>query len=223
MKRILILLSILLVLLIPSFTISQPINPVIKRPFMSSVSIVDNTSQVFGSGIIIEKGCKLYVLTASHVIEYMIAKKKKVHVQVSINYGVIIPVKIIKMDLDLDLVLLSGPKKVKGHTNWAVRLANSSPLIGDTVWMVSSPNGRKNTVTKGILSNVILHQRKGRKKSILLFGTTAEGFFASSGAGVFNNRGELIGIFHMIVSSRFGVLPGANYSVALPQLKEFLK
>lgn len=222
MKRILILLSILLALLIPSFAVSQPINPVIKRPYLSSVSIMDKNSQVFGSGIIIEKKCKLYVLTAAHVIEHMRKKKKQIHIEISINYGTIIPVKVIKMDLDLDLALLSGPKKIKGHM-WGVSLADSNPLIGDTVWMISSPNGRKNTVTKGILSNVILHKRPGRKRNILLFGTTALGFFASSGAGVFNDRGELIGIFHMIVFSRFGVLPGANYSVALPQLKEFLK
>lgn|GEM_PF-3082208 len=221
MKRILVILSLLLVLLVPSFANSQPVNPKIKRPFVSSVSITDRNGNIFGSGVIIERNCKVQVLTASHVISYMQKKKKKIHMVTTFYIGVI-PLKLIKQNKDYDLALLGSTKHIKAAGVF-VRLATSSPFIGDTVWMISSPGGRAAVVTRGILSNFMLHKRKGRNKTIILFGTTASGFFASSGGGLFNDNGDLIGIFHMIVSSKLGVLPGGHYSVSLPYLVKFLK
>jgi len=222
LKHTLILLSILLSLLIPSLTASQPLNPVIKRPFLSSVSVTDSSGNIIGSGVIIDRKCKLQVLTAAHVIEYMQKKKKNIYVLSPIRFG-LVPMKVIKIDSNIDLALLSGIKKTKTTKNIAVRLAVSMPLLGDTVWMISSPSGHHNIITKGILSHLLIHKRKGKTKKILLFGTTATGFFASSGGGLFNKNGDLIGIFHMIISTRFGVLPGGYYSVSLPHIVNFLK
>lgn len=240
MKRILCLLVTLCILFLSNVALVQPINPVIKKPYLASVVIVDKTVNVFGSGVVIRNGLKLQVLTAAHVIEGIMEKKKKIYV-LSIEYRKPIPVILFKIDHNDDLALLSLPKntytiekackkdyfsvaKLEPRIRSYVSVATKMPFLGDTVWMVSSPRGHFNTITRGILSNLILHKRLKHKRHILLFGTTADGYYASSGGGLFNNNQELIGIFHMIwKNGKGGILPGGFYSVSLVHIVKFLK
>ena len=152
-------------MLVPSATFSQPINLKIKKPYFASVAITNHKGEIFGSGVIIEKDCKLRVLFAAHVIEHMKKKNKKIYLMTSIHLG-LISAKVLKIDHDIDLALLGGLKKIKDSPNTFVKLAKRLPFIGDTIWMISSPRGKYNTVTKGILSNIMIHRRQNKKKNI---------------------------------------------------------
>lgn len=210
----------------PSMTFSQGssiVNSQIRKPFYSSVAIVNKKNHIAGSGVIVEKNCKVFVLTAAHVIEHMRKKYgKDIYIQSSFSLTKI-KAKVVKLDSTYDLARLDVPSLRKMYGTF-VRLANFPPLIGDTVWMISSPNGYMNRVTKGIMSGIKVSPRKNKKIPIMLISTTALGYFASSGAGLFNNRGEVIGIFHQIEGTKkYGRMPGGNYSVALPHVLNFLK
>ena len=76
MKSLISLLLLLIVFVFPINITAQPVNPKIKRQYMSSVAITDKTGTIAGSGVIIQKGCELRVLTAAHVIEYMNKEKE---------------------------------------------------------------------------------------------------------------------------------------------------
>jgi len=198
------------------------INAKIYTQYNASVSITDSSRKIYGSGVVVKKGKDIFVLTAAHVIEHMQKKKIDLYILPSFNAS-LVRVKIAKLNSLTDLAKLNIQEDKKKF-KWFVKLAKSPPLIGDTVWMISSPKGDANLVTKGIVSKHLAFFKKKHKKYIVVTSITASGFFGSSGGGVFNDHGELIGIFHMISHIfGYGKLPGGNYAVSLLHLKEFLK
>lgn len=132
------------------------------------------------------------------------------------------PMKVMKTDGKKDLALLMGLSREKTNGPGA-NLAEYSPNIGDTVWVIGTPLSTKATVTKGIISNFIWEKSSKR----LTYRFTAPVFFGNSGGGVFNEKGELIGVSDSITYFRLNMfsvmlVPGANYAVALEEIKKFL-
>jgi len=201
---------------------SKFVNPKILNQYNASVSIGDITGNIFGSGTVIKKDDKIFVITAAHVIEGF--KKRKIAPHIITRYFTKpIKAKIVKMNSARDLALLKmsiRDSKIK----WFAKISTSHPRIGDHVWLIGSPHDQPNTVTDGVVSRRMIFARKGYKERITIMGSTAHGFFGSSGGGVFNDKGELIGVFNVIAHIfGYGHLPGGNYFIPLQYLQDFLK
>lgn len=193
----------------------------LKRPYRSNVSIVDKKGNISGAGVIIYNGKNKYmtILSAAHVIVSMQKKKKDIYIQTFYDAPKrkVVP---IKMDTNKDLVLLQAIQKEKKDGPYA-ELARTFPLIGERVWVIGAPLGDEGTAVWGVLSNVT-----NKNKNRTLYKTSAPIFFGNSGGGMYNVKGELIGILHAKQFAKIGffLIPvaGGGYAISLPTIRKFL-
>jgi len=223
MKKILALILCLFLASCYTFNRSGFVNQKIEDMYFSSVSVTNNVGKSSGSGTIIwnKGGDYMMVITSAHVIKSMQKRKKAIHITFTYS-SAIKPMKVVKLDEKKDLALLMGYAKEVSDGPY-VRVATKSPNIGDTVWAIGTPMSVKSTVTKGNLSNFVWEEKPKR----LTYRFTADVFFGNSGGGVFNERGELVGVVDSISYLRMSVfssmlIPGGNYAVGLEEIRKFL-
>lgn len=108
---------------------------------------------------------------------------------------------VIWVDPDHDLALL----RVKGLSLPAVGLdASSAPSVGEEVLAIGSPEGLEETLSEGIVSGLRRYQ------GAYVVQTSAPISPGSSGGGLFDVRGRLVGI------TTFGLVDGEDLNFALP-------
>ncbi len=91
---------------------------------------------------------------------------------------------VIKIDKTVDLALLRIPKQRNTRLE-ILKLSQIKPKIGDKVFIVGHSLGVYYNLTKGIISNL---------DDIIVMVVDAMTTFGNSGGGVFDTKGELIGI-----------------------------
>ncbi|UDG81026.1 Periplasmic pH-dependent serine endoprotease DegQ [Candidatus Hartigia pinicola] len=143
--------------------------------------------EVLGSGVIIDEK-KGYILTNNHVID------GADQIQIQLNDGREINVKLIGKDSQTDIALLkiTREKDIKNLT--AVSIADSDKLrVGDFAVAVGNPFGLGQTATSGIISAL---GRSGLNLEGLenFIQTDASINRGNSGGALVNLNGELIGI-----------------------------
>jgi serine protease Do len=153
-----------------------------------------------GSGIVIERDGKFFVVTNRHVIKYSSLS----NVRIKLSDGRQIVPSQVWADRETDIAILAVPSK---NLIPAI-IGNSDKLeIGDFVLAVGSPFGLSHSVTYGIIS------AKGRRDLQLGDdGVTNQDFLqtdaainpGNSGGPLMNLRGEVIGINTAIASSSGG-------------------
>lgn len=153
-----------------------------------------------GSGVVIERNGKHYVVTNRHVIKY--SSLTNIHIKLADGQQ-LTPTKM-WADRETDIAILS----VQGKNLVPAMIGNSDKLdIGDFVLAVGSPFGLSHSVTYGIIS------AKGRRDLQLGDdGVTNQDFLqtdaainpGNSGGPLLNLRGEVIGINTAIASSSGG-------------------
>lgn len=186
--------------------------------YHSSVSIVNTKGRSVGSGTIIKRraGEKLLVLTAYHVIKKMDPNFIIVGVKESKFYR---GCKLLRTDPDSDTALLEGLKPETEHGPQA-RLGKRDPIIGETLWVIGSPKGMERNVTKGILSKILKY------KDATVYRTNTDIFFGNSGGGVFNKKGELVGMATamevVVLGGHPMVVPGGGICMSLRHMKYIL-
>jgi len=143
-----------------------------------SVVTIETMSST-GSGVIIDDTG--VVVTNVHVIE------GEINVSVRLSNGdVYSDISIIDFDLPKDIVLL----KIKGFDLPTSTFGNSSSLAqGDDVVVIGSPQGLEQSVTRGIISAI-----RDSGDGYRLIQTDAAISPGSSGGGMYNQSGELVGI-----------------------------
>lgn len=153
-----------------------------------------------GSGIVIERDGKFYVVTNRHVIKYSSLS----NVRIKLSDGrQIVPTQV-WADRETDIAILAVP----GKSLIPAIIGDSNKLeIGDFVLAVGSPFGLSHSVTYGIIS------AKGRRDLQLGDdGVTNQDFLqtdaainpGNSGGPLVNLRGEIVGINTAIASSSGG-------------------
>lgn len=163
-----------------------------------------------GTGFFISKQ---YVLTVEHVINQTIEGT----IELQLWNGQLIPAKKIAVDKFNDLALLQiDPKDIKSYKIPKLNL-ETYPQVGESVFIIGSPNAFYGTLTKGILS-------RGTSKRIVfnwywsceVYLTDAIIESGNSGSPVFNTRCEVIGI----VTGYYG-----KFTVVIPSysIRAFLK
>jgi cytochrome c-type biogenesis protein CcmH/NrfG len=145
----------------------------------------------FGSGVVIAHG---FVVTNRHVVEKAVSVQaehgsKKWTARVS------------KVDPDHDLAELSVP----GLAAPAVQIRDSSTLaVGETVYAIGAPEGLELTISEGLVSGL----RDFDKTRVIQ--TSAAISPGSSGGGLFDAKGQLVGITTSYLKD------GQNLNFALP-------
>jgi len=110
---------------------------------------------------------------------------------------------LIHVDKENDLVIL----KAKGDRLPTVKLGDiKKAVVGEKVYVISSPQGLENTISDGIISGI--RDIEGTDKKILQI--TAPISPGSSGGAVFNKNGEVIGV------ATFLVKEAQNLNFAMP-------
>lgn len=174
---------------------SLPAHARIKTSELLSYSVFIETDSGQGSGVIISGDGR--IATALHVFDD--AKT----FSVTLENGDIYSQAILEaVDEDKDIAII----KVPGFQLSAAPIGNSDKVDeGDTAWAVGAPQGFAGTVTKGIVSSV---RRSGEGYKLLQIDAPISA--GSSGGGIFDRRGNLIGI---TVSSYSA---GQNLNFAIP-------
>jgi tetratricopeptide (TPR) repeat protein len=147
-----------------------------------------------GSGFIVrEDGA---IVTNYHVVGTASKIKVKVGERIYDVEG------LIYADIENDLAVL----KIDGNNLPKIRLGDAEKTqVGEKVYVIGSPQGFENTISEGILSGI---RKIDEKRKILQI--TAAISPGSSGAPVFNNNGEAIGV------ATFLIAEAQNMNFAMP-------
>ena len=141
--------------------------------------VVIETSTGSGSGVIIDGSG--VVVTNFHVVENSPSISVKLNNGDSFNV-----ISIINFDEDKDIALL----KIEGFDLPAVQMGNSNSIsVGNDVVVMGAPRGFEQSVTRGIVSAI-----RDSGAGYRLIQTDAAISPGSSGGGMFNAEGNLIGI-----------------------------
>lgn len=143
------------------------------------IRVYDENNNLIGvaSGIAYDK----YIITCKHVL---IGKKYGItYDYMDFDKGIIVD-EVIKADTNIDIGFLKSPYDPK-----TIKIGDSSKVkIGESIVTISSPKGLINTIEQGIVS-ALRNTKEGYHIQ-----SNAKTYPGSSGGGVFNMNGELIGI-----------------------------
>jgi serine protease Do len=153
-------------------------------PSVWRVFVFDENGKPFGLGSAVVTA-KETVLTNCHVV----AKAKRI----AINHdNVNMEARLQYADVARDMCQL----KVRNLAAPAVELANSDALaVGQRVYALGNPQGLELTLSDGLVSGL----RKDRDSKLVLIQTTAPISPGSSGGGLFDEEGRLIGLTTLLV------------------------
>jgi serine protease Do len=190
--------------------------PELQNSFNSIMSILDSEGDVQCSSVVIQnqKGKPLIVMTAAHCVRDLINTVTIGFKELKIKYEA----KVIKINQELDLAVLQGTSLQTKSDSFA-RISNSLPAVGEQILIIGSPNGTEKNISRGILSKILFR----KDLNMELYQTDAAIFYGNSGGGMFNQRGELIGIISRVSIWQHGIIPGTGQAVGLPHLKEFVR
>jgi S1-C subfamily serine protease len=162
----------------------------------SSPAVVTiSTPTGFGSGVVVDSNG--VIITNLHVVQG--ATKASVRLAKGDVYD---DVTVVDFDSRKDLVLL----KVKGFNLPTAELGDSDNLsVGDTVFAIGAPQGLELTLSQGIVSAL-----RDSGEGYRVVQTTAAISPGSSGGGLFDDQGRLVGI------TSFRIKGGENLNFAVP-------
>jgi serine protease Do len=162
-------------------------------PSVAAVYAIDASRKIVGrgSGVFLTKDL---LVTNCHVVgrgsTYLVGQAKKRS-----------PARLVAYDADRDLCML----KAEQFAGKAATIANISTLrIGQRVYAIGTPEEFQLTLSEGLISG-LRETKSGR-----YIQTTAPLSEGSSGGGLFDTRGRLIGITSFVFS------PGQNLGFAAP-------
>ncbi len=148
-----------------------------------------------GSGVILDADGVL--VTNLHVIRGQVAASVKIS-----NGDIYDDVSVVDFDERKDLVLL----KIKAFGLVPAVVGNSDAVqVGDRVFLIGSPQGLERSVSDGLISAI-----RDSGDGYRLFQTSAAASPGSSGGGMFNQYGELVGVVSSKLSS------GENLNFGIP-------
>lgn len=189
----------------------KPVLEEYKNNYLASVAICNDIGETYGSGVIIhnKKGDYIKVLTVAHVAEAMYPTNA-----CYTEHNKIEPLVVVNVDHKRDIAILRGTKKRKVDGPYAL-VAKDEPPIGSGIYAIVSSRYGLGSMSFGNISD---YEDFGETKGTYKVSTNI--IPGNSGGGVFNQKGEVIGV---VVGSH-GVLPGMPlagrfFVVGLPTIK----
>lgn len=167
-------------------------------------------SEGAGSGVVISKDG--YIVTNNHVIN------GATKITVRLNNGKTYQGKLVGTDSHTDLAVI----KIEGATLTPAIYGNSEELVvGDTAVAIGNPLGELGgTVTNGIISATD-RQIELDNQTMTLLQTNAAINPGNSGGGLFNDKGELIGI--VVAKSSGSNVEGLGFAIPVNVVKDVVQ
>lgn len=177
-----------------------PTLPNFENLVRANVVIINLTKGCSGSGTTINVDGTTYILSAGHLddpTDTFVVKEGELYR----------PIKIVKVNHAVDLALFEYIDKYCDIT--IAPIAVEEPRVGDAVWAVGTPAGLEDAITRGTLV----------RKMGISYLIDAKIYYGSSGGGLFNTKGELIGVNVAMVGTGTYLL---GMSVNLKTIKAFI-
>ena len=188
----------------------------------------DTGMRVVGTGVVLEckAGETMKVMTADHVVEALVGDSEKGLIfggtKMKKSYK---QFNVLLRDGDHDIALIQGSSKEDADCP-TVPVAKDLPSIGSYVWVVGYPLGVERNVSHGVLSSAYF---AGKSESTYVYRIDAPIAPGNSGGGLFNEKGELIGIisYMQLMMLPLPALPiigsvspvaGGGHAIGLPHL-----
>lgn len=212
-----------------STTYTQPVIPKLQQAYNATVSVLaakgtPSYGSSIGSGTIIRyrKGKRLLVLTAFHVAKLTDPNNIQIRFKKSNSWKR--TMRLVRYKEEVDLALLESIEPEENNGPQAT-LATYDPPLGGEIWVIGSPRGMERNITRGILSNIIDY-KKGKNK-YTLYRTDTDIFYGNSGGGVYNHKGELVGVVMAVQVTTSGPftttpIPGGGLCISLQHIQDFL-
>ena len=180
------------------------------------------SDESIGSGVILYRcGGETAILTNKHVVTTDKAPDGKVlaspNIRIS-NEGMLVrPVKVVIAPQGLDLALVF----VREDIGPPIKTTQKIPQIGTRTIIIGNPLGVEDSVSQGIVSNIVKDKSEGGFpfESIQTDAAINPG---NSGGGMFLANGELLGIVTFKLRLGFGFAEGMGYAIPLGVLKNFI-
>lgn len=213
---------------------------VIERILPSSVQIVlerDGQRYRSGSGVVIaarpsERGAECLVLTSGHTLSRRLPDDGAFvlfgrHLGTGTKASAAVVAHADSEDMDLALLRTSGDACSPARVG-------SAPGLGAGIWVVAYPWGRNMTLVGGIVSQVDVDGPGDRATAPRLI-VDASVSYGSSGGGVYDSDGRLVGIVEGYRTARVSFegnaspqyinvpVPGETYVVSLSDIRRFLR
>ena len=169
-----------------------------------------------GSGVVIGEGV---AVTNCHVIENAakVSIRQAADSQAAETY--LMNAEVVARDEDNDLCLLYAPDLSKPPAAKTAAMGNAKNLvIGEEVYAIGAPQGLELSLSRGIVA-----QLRGVKGKAPIFQTDAAISPGSSGGGLFNEDGELVGITTFGDKERQGLnfaMPAEEVAGLIPKAKQ---
>ncbi len=189
------------------FAVSQVVrmvqDAVVVIRVQTAASFGSSASQSSGSGVVISSDG--YVLTCNHVVE------SATSVQVTLNSGEVYDAALVGSDAASDLAVLKiSPEKALSYVEQG---CSGDLVVGERVVAIGNPLGTLGgTVTDGIVSATERSVQMSDGSDMTLIQTNAAINSGNSGGGLFNLKGQLIGI----VNAKYSASGVEGLAFAIP-------
>ena len=205
-----------------NFLLQQPDKTRIERAKLEyklmqcDIMLIDNINGSQGSGISIKYNDKFYILSAAHLVE---SKDQTLSLYENGHY--ICEVRVVKVDHTADLLLLETIDPDIQPRFWST-IAEKEPTKAEEVYVVGNPIGIEDVLS---IARVIAYRGA-------FFYYLDHSYFGSSGGGIFNLKGEIVGtISHLIPydPNPYGIVKHrmpqfvVHGAARLNSIKQFLK
>jgi S1-C subfamily serine protease len=167
-----------------------------------------------GAGTIIRAtpGKTAFVLTAAHVADVISGGGGLIRFNED-GEVLALDAHVYALDRGSDLALLTTKYPWEGKS-LAAPIATSAPKRGDPIWVIGTPGGEEWSISTGVISSDRKCQANIRRG--MCYRTNAEMYFGSSGGGVFNAEGALIGVADYVEVDTIYDADGDKHQVILP-------
>lgn len=183
----------------------------VKKLQQVNVFIRNRSIDALGSGVTLKYKDKFYVLTAAHLVENETDKLEMWEEDKKVSDLIILK----RTDKDRDLMLLKVADETLEPLNYT-ELADIEPPTAEEFYVVGNPAGVEDVVSSGRVTRYDGNYMIGR----------AGCFFGNSGGGVYNSKGDLVGIVSATGAISSGTaIPSFQLDlyVRLNIIKEFLQ
>lgn len=159
-------------------------------------SLVIVQAKRFGAGAGIIWDSSGLILTNNHVLG------RKSSARVTLSNDRQVDARLVARDAEIDLAILRLPDLDLA----AARIGDSTELrVGDLVFALGHPWGRRNAATTGVISDLSTARTRGERGLIPIIRTDAQLAPGNSGGPLLNAAGEVIGINTMVINGNQGV------------------
>ena len=183
----------------------------LASPAVVMIKVVTQDGSRQGSAVAMRNSISIESFKPDGTIFYtnwhVIQKAKSLSITLS---GIQYELEVMHADSQLDMAIVKAP----GLVIAPVKISLTPPNIGDTVYAIGNPRGLEASISQGIVSGL----RQNDESNLIQ--TTAPISPGSSGGGLFDNEGKLLGITTLRLGNPVEALNFAISAISFEQFRD---